>query len=550
MAEPVALGIKPPAQMTLGDMVNIARGAQAYQQAEQANPLALEKARIEIQRAGQEARTGQINLGVAEQTDLERKNIQTFMSNPKNWQNETGDVDINKINAEVTRLAPLTGRDQIEKLTTLAKSQTENTKAAQDLTQSERAIIAGPIGVLGRMGVKDKNVYLKELENTAKFHPDNKRLLRLIDAQKTLINQLPANADVASAGVRVSEGLLSPLEATTAFAPKAKLTDIGGQLVETTETPSVGNVAPRVAKTGVVSGKTLAPQVYTTETGAPGIIGGGGGGNVAPPANVLTPPINIAPPTANAPLGAPKVAPSATPVGQQLGEQFGARGSLQRSPDETYDAYKARVADLAAKPKQANLALSLANNDSIPNQEFTNNKVLGLLESKNIRVGKLAEAIAKKTGGIGLNSEEVEIQKYLEQRIRQNALRSNQDEESQKMASGSFGTDINALRDIIYNDKGLLASQRLLNQGILKYQGNPNKPNLAAINDFENKFNLLNQDRNVTHLLGIVGDRALEELSKSDVQQLKKTFGGMSKDQMDKLFEKKQALEDLVRGGK
>jgi hypothetical protein len=95
-----------------------------------------------------------------------------------------------------------------------------------------------------------------------------------------------------------------------------------------------------------------------------------------------------------------------------------------------------------------------------------------------------------------------------------------------------------------------LASQRLLNQGILKYQGNPNKPNLAAINDFENKFNLLNQDRNVTHLLGIVGTKSMEELSKSDVQQLKKVFGGMSKSQMDKLFEKKQELEDLVRGAK
>ena len=80
MAEPVALGIKPPAQMTLGDMVNIARGAQAYQQAEQVNPLAL-------QQQQQAARTGQIDLGVKEQGDIERKNIQTFMSNPKNWQN-------------------------------------------------------------------------------------------------------------------------------------------------------------------------------------------------------------------------------------------------------------------------------------------------------------------------------------------------------------------------------------------------------------------------------------------------------------------------------
>jgi hypothetical protein len=255
--------------------------------------------------------------------------------------------------------------------------------------------------------------------------------------------------------------------------------------------------------------------------------------------------VSPTPARAPAPAGAP-VSGAATSMNQQ----FGAKGGIEISPGETVDAYRARVARLSALPAQANKELSLANNNSIPNQEFTNNKVLGLLESKNIRVGKLAEAIANKTGGIGLNSEEVEIQKYLEQRIRQNALRSNQDEDSQKMASGSFGTDINALRDIIYNDKGFLASQRLLNQGILKYQGKPNKPNLAAINDFENKFNMINQDRNVTHLLGVVGDRSMEELSKSDVQQLKKVFGGMSKAQMDKLFEKKQELEDLVRGAK
>jgi hypothetical protein len=46
MAEftPVALGIKPPQGMSLGDMLGIARNAQAYRQAEQVNPLALEQA--------------------------------------------------------------------------------------------------------------------------------------------------------------------------------------------------------------------------------------------------------------------------------------------------------------------------------------------------------------------------------------------------------------------------------------------------------------------------------------------------------------------------
>lgn len=49
MAEPVALGVKPPQAITLGDMINIARGAQQYQQSEQANPLALQKAKMEIE---------------------------------------------------------------------------------------------------------------------------------------------------------------------------------------------------------------------------------------------------------------------------------------------------------------------------------------------------------------------------------------------------------------------------------------------------------------------------------------------------------------------
>jgi len=263
MADAVALGIKPPQTMSLGDMVNLARGAQAYQQSEQANPLALQKAQIDIQKGGQEARTGQINLGVAEQADLERKNLQTFMADPKNWQNADGDVDINKINAEITKIAPLTGREHIEKLTTLAKSQTENLKATQDLTQTERAIIAGPLGVLGRMKIQDKNAYIQELDNQAKFHPDNKRIQRLVEAQKSLINQMPAGSDMASAGIRAMENLLNPTEAIAAFAPKPATFDTGGVIASGVTTPSVGGQAPTVVKGADIATKTPAPGVVT-----------------------------------------------------------------------------------------------------------------------------------------------------------------------------------------------------------------------------------------------------------------------------------------------
>lgn len=73
------LGPKAQQGMSLGDMVQLARGVQAYQQSEQANPLALEKARMEVEQLKQTnplavrkaaAETGTAELGLSQkQTD-------------------------------------------------------------------------------------------------------------------------------------------------------------------------------------------------------------------------------------------------------------------------------------------------------------------------------------------------------------------------------------------------------------------------------------------------------------------------------------------------
>ena len=93
--------IKPVPQTSLADMLGIARGAQAYQQAQQINPL-------ELQAKQQATRTGEIQLGVAEQADKERRNMQTFFAKPNNFQTN-GRIDIDKINKVVPTIAPLTG---------------------------------------------------------------------------------------------------------------------------------------------------------------------------------------------------------------------------------------------------------------------------------------------------------------------------------------------------------------------------------------------------------------------------------------------------------
>ena len=138
----------------------------------------------------------------------------------------------------------------------------------------------------------------------------------------------------------------------------------------------------------------------------------------------------------------------------------------------------------------------------------------------------------------------------LEQRIRQQATRTDQDQSSIRSAFGSFGTNREALLDIIYNDKGTLASQKMYYQGIKKYQGNPTKPNLAAVSEFENKFNEINQDPDVAHLLGVIGTKKSNQLSKTDVQHLQKYFGNMPDDRIQDLFKKRDELIRLVEGGK
>jgi hypothetical protein len=74
MAEPVALGIKPPQAMTLGDMINIARGAQAYKQAEIINPLEAQKAGAEAQLA-----TGTVKPRISKSlSEADKARIETF----------------------------------------------------------------------------------------------------------------------------------------------------------------------------------------------------------------------------------------------------------------------------------------------------------------------------------------------------------------------------------------------------------------------------------------------------------------------------------------
>ena len=261
--------IKPVPQSSLADMLGIARGAQAYQQAQQVNPLLL-------QQQQQTTRTGEIALTVEEQKDKERRNMQTFFADPNNFQTN-GRIDIDKINSQVPSIAPLTGSEYINKYTTLGNAQTEAIKAKQGLTQDQRLMVAQRFSILGRLGVKDKNAYIAEMDLLKKENPDNPDLSRLIDSYKTIWeNTMQSGDDLPGKAIAGAQTLLTPTQQQTQLAPTVTVTAEGKTI---TTQPSVGT-APPTATIGIAGGmQGGAPSANAPATGATPI---GAGTEIAP----------------------------------------------------------------------------------------------------------------------------------------------------------------------------------------------------------------------------------------------------------------------------
>ena len=293
--KPIGTDIKPMPSMSLGEMINFARGAQAYQQ-------------------------GNITLSLEQQKERERNAMTQFLSRPENFQTD-GRVDINKLNAEITKIAPLTGAEYISSLTGLSTAQSQSgtaaialtleqqkeaerkrieqyiadkqkgigrhqtdtglnvdaatkdilaiapltgpdyvskissletanvqaKKAAQDLTKDQRGIIGSALGLMGRLGVKDKNAYIAELDDLVLKNPNNPSFAQLVDAYKMTLRTLPENADLPSLAISAANSLLSVGTQQQTFAPQPGTATTGAATFVTTTKPSVAGEAPTVS---------------------------------------------------------------------------------------------------------------------------------------------------------------------------------------------------------------------------------------------------------------------------------------------------------------
>jgi hypothetical protein len=499
----ISLAGKPMPTMTLPDMLNLARGAQAYQQAQQLYP-------VELQRA------------------MAERDVAVGTAKPR-IQQATIQADDATLGLEAKILSHT--RSEIAEL---VKKQNLTFKDVEDAVIRTASLTNAPEEV-------KRNAIIKAL---ADFSP----------------NATPAELRSTLAGQLVKT--ISQEQQLASRFPKPETVDLGGtKLPVSAGNELVTGVTPGT-QVGIGYTMTPPPQFQPTETGLTDVKGGGQSKPIsAPTANLFTAPPqpSAAPPSGRA---APPITPARTGAAPSAASpaaraaQGERQGPLQIMPGETVEAYKARVAEVSKLPKDAADALNPKNVESVPNMEYTNDKILKLLESPSLKIGPIAKAISEGTRGVGLSAEQQEIMKYLEQRIRQEGSRSNQDQESQRSAFGNFGTNKDALRTIIYNDKAILAAQRLFSEGIKKAQGNPNRPNLGAINVFRDRFNELAGDpekgRDLMHYIGIIGNKSFDKLSATDRNQLRVYFADKSQDVgvlFDDLEQRRAELLKLVRGG-
>lgn len=242
----------PDTMKSLGSIMNLANQRNQYQQGQQA------------------IQSNDLKLQGDTQANSDRQAAAQFMSTPANWQNEDGTINLTKAN-NILKIAPQTGSDVVQKLSTLANAQTTASKAKMDMGTAGRSVIGGLYGILGRSGVDDPAVVASELDQLKTQYGPDSPISAYAEAAKVGLQGLPAGAGTVKKNlITQAQALMSPEGQNSAFSPKAGLTDTGGALQETVETPSVAGGPASVA---LVPGsptikKTLPPtQGTVSDTG-------------------------------------------------------------------------------------------------------------------------------------------------------------------------------------------------------------------------------------------------------------------------------------------
>jgi hypothetical protein len=507
------INVQQQPQTSLADMMNIARGAQAYQQAQQLNPLALQQAQMTIEQLQQ-----------------------------------TNPLAVEKAKAD------------------LSTAQTQAQKSKQDLMVSGEDYARRMINALPKIdSFKDKNGEINKnaLAESLGIVREATIAVGLPKHPSNLLGQMEKAIEdgdfakyeklrLTSAGSSAS-----PSEQFGAKFPTANLANLGG-IVQPVATgnPQMAETAPGT-KIGAPLPTSIAPQVVTDPitkqqyvVGGQRDVSGNLTGNITksgpPTATTATPQATTA--TATTPRATTGTAPPMVMSPTRFNPQ------LTPMPNESPENFNARIASNQATLEKAKDQFSNAKSEygHLPTIRTVNDHIMELLHDEDVRPGVVSNYLANKTNKGILNDKETQLTKYLEQRIQNLSTKSDADAESKRAAYGSFSLGKEPLKEIVRQDNAWLTQQELQARGIQNNAGYQVNPRLGAVQGFNNEFAKFASSKDFPDLMryiSIVGENPNKLLIKEYEKDHAKNFmGNMPLQRRQALEQQRQQLLKLVGG--
>ena len=155
---PVASQVKPPQAISLGDMLNLARGAQAYQQAQQINPLEVQRANAELQRLNKlmpeevrraiaEANRSEIEANVAQDTSGPRVELATSQAQSGKAAAEEAQLKLAAIKSKKIADSQISMINNPLVVSAEKNPNAANTQALVNLVKQNGMVIARDLGI-------------------------------------------------------------------------------------------------------------------------------------------------------------------------------------------------------------------------------------------------------------------------------------------------------------------------------------------------------------------------------------------------------------------
>jgi len=531
-----------PQTTSLGDMLGMASGIQNFQQAQQMNPLALQRAQQEVEQARQ------MNPLALQRAMMEIE--QAKQMNPLAVRKSAAETQV----AEET-VKPRISQAESQSAKAMSEAQTAQLETTRAFLNNARRETTQLINKKDLTADDVKKHYKENIYNSIDDPQVRER------TYNQAIAKLPENPkDLRQYLIRDLTGTVTAEAQLDRLFPSTQMVSAGNKLVPvTTGNPELSMTGAPGQQAGPEIGTNLAPQVFANPiTGQPTILGGGG--KPPTPSDAFQQQfIQKQQAQRGMPQGAPQGMQQGAPQGgvmparqvPGMAIQPEAGGQLTQGANESPANFNARVAQTQ---NQYASALDQYNNPKsqfghIPTVQTINKNILDLLKDPKVNTGAIADYLGKKTNKGALNAKEQELTKYLEQRIQNLGPRTDQDAVNMKNAFGSFNLDKEAIKEIIRNDNTLVTTQDLLAKGILHNGANPinpQNPNYGGVSNFTNNFTQYSRNPTLMRYISLVGEKQKVHLDDDDKAAFGALVGGMSQEERNALERQRQEVIQLI----